>query len=120
MRPSRRPADPFAVLGVAPGASRSEVRRAYRRRAMAIHPDVAPGGDDATAAMAELNAARDHLLGAALVAGRGAAGEPAAASGTDGPRAGSSHRPTPPGADHAPVWDDYWSAWNDLPRRPAG
>jgi len=36
--------DPHAVLGVRPGATRAEIRRAYRRLAKLYHPD-ANGGD---------------------------------------------------------------------------
>ena len=60
MRPNRRAPDAFAVLGVAAGASRAEIRRAYRKRALEIHPDVAR--TDTTADMAALNGARDQLL----------------------------------------------------------
>jgi hypothetical protein len=49
------------VLGVEPNAGADEVREAYRRRALELHPDH--GGDDA--AMAELNAARDQAERAA-------------------------------------------------------
>ncbi|MBW2038068.1 MAG: DnaJ domain-containing protein [Deltaproteobacteria bacterium] len=31
--------DPYEILGVAPGASREEIRSAYRRAAQAYHPD---------------------------------------------------------------------------------
>jgi hypothetical protein len=51
-------ADPFAVLGVAPGASGEEVAAAYRRLAKRWHPDRA-GGQDAARRMAEINAAYD-------------------------------------------------------------
>jgi DnaJ domain len=51
-------ADPFAVLGVAPGASGEEVAAAYRRLAKRWHPDRA-GGEDAARRMAEINAAYD-------------------------------------------------------------
>lgn len=37
--------DPWSVLGLAPGASRAEVKRAYRRLSRAFHPDAAPGDD---------------------------------------------------------------------------
>jgi hypothetical protein len=37
-------ADPYSVLGLAPGASRTEVKRAYRRLAMHFHPDHAESG----------------------------------------------------------------------------
>ena len=50
-------ADPFAVLGVAPGAPLDEVTASYRELAKRRHPDR--GGD--AAAMAEINAAYDLL-----------------------------------------------------------
>lgn len=37
--------DPWSVLGLAPGAPRAEVKRAYRRLSRAFHPDAAPGDD---------------------------------------------------------------------------
>lgn len=111
MRPNRRSADAHAVLGVQPGASRSEIRRAYRRRALEIHPDVA--ATDTTADMAALNRARDELLGTApRTAAPEDAGDPAS------PSARPPRPPAKPAYDHAPTWDDYWSAWNDPPRRP--
>jgi hypothetical protein len=51
-------ADPFAVLGVTPGASGEEVAAAYRRLAKRWHPDRA-SGQDAARRMAEINAAYD-------------------------------------------------------------
>ena len=115
--PSRRvPFDPYAVLGLEPGATRAEVRRAYRRRAKAIHPDVADGAD-ATGEMARLNRARDQLL-AKAAPGRAAPagnGDPDPAAHPKPRRA----RTRPAGTeDHEAAWPDHWSAWNDLPRRP--
>ncbi len=59
MRPRPQPEDHYAALGLEPGATRAEIRHAYRRRAMAVHPDVAGAG--ATAEMARLNRAREVL-----------------------------------------------------------
>jgi curved DNA-binding protein CbpA len=39
--PAASVADPYSQLGLAPGASAAEVKRAYRRLAMDIHPDHA-------------------------------------------------------------------------------
>ncbi len=36
--------DPYAILGVGRGAPLSEIKRAYRKLAFSLHPDV---GDDA-------------------------------------------------------------------------
>jgi hypothetical protein len=52
--------DPYAVLGLPPGASPSEVAAAYRRLAKRLHPDVAPG-PEAARRMAEVNAAYTAL-----------------------------------------------------------
>jgi molecular chaperone DnaJ len=122
MRPRARPIDPYAVLGVPPGAGRAEIRRAYRRRALDLHPDVA--GADATEEMVRLNEARDRLLprGSVRHGGEGPTGDGASND-------GAANDPTPPGeraaprerpawaSAHGPAWHDYWAAWNDLPRR---
>ncbi|OLM28546.1 Chaperone protein DnaJ [Pseudonocardia sp. Ae717_Ps2] len=42
---SGRGADLYAVLGVGPDADRTQVRRAYRRQALALHPDRNPEPD---------------------------------------------------------------------------
>jgi hypothetical protein len=111
MRPRPKPIDPHAVLGVAPGAGKAEIRRAYRRRALAVHPDVA--GLEATAAMAALNHARDQLLS------RGPAGAPGPSADPETARpTGAEPRPRPGWASaHTSAWTDHWSAWNELPRR---
>ena len=52
--------DPFAVLGVQPGASRDEVQAAYRRAAKRWHPDR-DASPAAARRMAEVNAAWELL-----------------------------------------------------------
>jgi len=52
--------DPYAVLGVAPGASSREVAGAYRAAAKRWHPDRG-GGEAAQRRMAEVNAAYEML-----------------------------------------------------------
>ncbi len=52
------PPSPWEVLGLKPGASREEITKAYRAKAMQCHSDH--GGTDDQ--MARLNVARDDLL----------------------------------------------------------
>mgnify|MGYP000066524049 CR=1 FL=1 len=51
---------PHQVLGVAPDASEDEIKRAYRRRARELHPDVC--GEGRRAEWDELKAAYEHLM----------------------------------------------------------
>src|SRR5215212_9177341 len=51
--------DPYAVLGLGPGASPDEVAAAYRQLAKRFHPDRA--GERGARRMAEINAAYDRL-----------------------------------------------------------
>ena len=53
--------DPYKVLGLNPGASDEEVKKAYRRLAMKYHPDRNPGDETAARKMQEINAAYDQL-----------------------------------------------------------
>lgn len=107
----KRP-DPYTVLGLRPGATRAEIRRAYRQRAMESHPDVA--GADATERMAQINDAREALL-----SGSGAgSGGPGDAGHAEPRRPAPPPRERPAWADaHESAWTDHWSAWNELPRR---
>jgi DnaJ domain len=52
--------DPFAVLGVSPGAADAELAAAYRELAKRWHPDRG-GGEEAARRMAEINVAYELL-----------------------------------------------------------
>ena len=53
--------DPYKVLGVSPGASEEEIRKAHRNLAKKYHPDLNPGDAVAAEKMNEINAAYDLL-----------------------------------------------------------
>jgi DnaJ-class molecular chaperone len=53
--------DPYAVLGLAPGADLAAVKLAYRRLAKSCHPDVAPDDPAAAARFQEIRRAYDAL-----------------------------------------------------------
>ncbi|MDO5326515.1 MAG: DnaJ domain-containing protein [Clostridia bacterium] len=54
--------DPHKVLGVAPGASEDEIKKAYRQKAKECHPDLHPDDPNATRKMNEVNEAYDMLM----------------------------------------------------------
>jgi DnaJ-like protein len=82
------PADPFAVLGVAPTASAEEVAAAYRSLAKRWHPDRADG-PQAARRMAEINAAYDLLRSERWLSRRGRSDPPAAGAAARRGRAGA-------------------------------
>ena len=51
--------DPWKVLGVSPGASEDELKKAYRTKAKLYHPDLHPDDPEAARRMNELNEAYD-------------------------------------------------------------
>ena len=53
--------DPWETLGVAPGASKAKIRRAYRRLAQRYHPDLNPGDPEAEERFKEVQAAYEAL-----------------------------------------------------------
>lgn len=54
--------DPHKVLGIAPGASEDEIKKAYRKKAKECHPDLHPDDPHATEKMNEVNEAYDMLM----------------------------------------------------------
>jgi hypothetical protein len=73
--------DPYAILGVKPGAPPSELATAYRREAKRWHPDRG-GGEESVLRMAQVNAAYDLLRAGdfAPPSSRAAAAAPAPAA----------------------------------------
>lgn len=53
--------DPYAVLGVARGASEQEVKDAFRKLAKTCHPDLHPNDPEAERRFKEINAAHDAI-----------------------------------------------------------
>lgn len=55
--------DPWTALGLSPGASAAEVKRAYRRLSRLFHPDLAPGAEGGSERFNELREAYAELSG---------------------------------------------------------
>lgn len=53
--------DPYAILGVARNATQDEIKRAYRKLARNLHPDLNPGDKQAEEKFKKLGAAHDLL-----------------------------------------------------------
>src|SRR3954462_10978786 len=77
------PMDPFAILGIAPGAADRELSAAYRELAKRWHPDRG-GGEEAARRMAEINAAYDLLRASAAHADRPVGPKPTRRGGARG------------------------------------
>ncbi len=53
--------DPYEVLGVSPGASQDEIKKAYRKKVKEYHPDLHPNDPAAARKTNEINEAYDML-----------------------------------------------------------
>jgi len=78
--------DPHAVLGLEPGASQAEIKRAYRRLAKVLHPDFA--GEQSLPAFLAVQEAYERLTGTRVRTirpqGSGPASAPSGARGSSG------------------------------------
>lgn len=76
--------DPYKVLGISQGASKDEIRKAYRKKAKEYHPDLHPDDPDATRKMNEINEAYDMLTNPEKYAARNAQSQGGAQPNTGG------------------------------------
>ncbi|HJW22698.1 MAG TPA: J domain-containing protein, partial [Candidatus Limnocylindrales bacterium] len=102
--------DPFRVLGLDPGASQAEVKRAYRRLAKALHPDAA--GEGALPAFLELQDAYERLTGTKVRTVR-APGP----TGGSGSRSGASRGPGAASESTAAGAEGFREPWRADPAR---
>jgi DnaJ-like protein len=75
-------ADPYRTLGLTPGASTAEVKRAYRRLAKSFHPDSA--GEAALPRFLAIHEAYEAIRAGRPWSGARASGSPTAAAGSTG------------------------------------
>ena len=54
--------DPYKVLGISEGASKEEIKKAYRKKAKECHPDLNPGDPTAAERMHKVNEAYERLM----------------------------------------------------------
>jgi curved DNA-binding protein CbpA len=118
--------DPYKVLGVAPGASDEEIKKAYRTLAKKYHPDLNPGDEVAAERMNEVNAAYDiltkpHTARYASGYGPGSSRGSSYGTGTDGyysstgSSAGSGYTS---GYGYSGTGTDGYSSWQDNSQNP--
>lgn len=117
---------PYDILGIAPGASKDEVKKAYRRKARENHPDLNPGDPLAAERMNKVNEAYDRLMNPEKYARQDrrraaeqAARERASGQAAHGPFAGAGgsrsggYRESSPGGG-AYGWSSTDFTWDDL------
>lgn len=106
-------ADAYTLLGVTPEASEQDVRRAYRRLARTLHPDLQPEHlrEESGRRLQAVNAARAQVL--AEIRSR-----PAAAPRAASPGPVPQQRRSPDDAERLQRWVEH-QEWLDLQREHA-
>ena len=82
--------NPYAELGLSPGASDEEVTKAYRRLAKKYHPDLNPNDKSAAEKMARINQAYDMIKNGKTSGGGSYGGAYGGSYGYGGSYSGSS------------------------------
>lgn len=76
--------DPYKVLGLEEGASKEEIKKAYRKKAKECHPDLHPNDPKAAERMHEVNEAYERLMNPEKYQSRNSAGQSRSAYGQGG------------------------------------
>ncbi len=100
----------FQILGIEPGATMEEIKRAYHRCAKKAHPDLAPESkkDQAAREMMRINKAYMALTALSLT-GAGAGAGTAAREGAAGAKAAAAAAPGAGAAADSPWGSAAWS-----------
>ncbi len=105
--------DPYTVLGLTPGASRDEVKAAYRKLAKKYHPDLNPDSVEAEKRMKEVNEAYDIIVSGRYQPGAYSASGGNAGYGAQSSGAGAYGYNASSGAYRRGYADPFEGAWGN-------